>query len=65
MVEQCVRCRVVEQFHDVDFSRVDAFGDIAGDEQLCLVWCASCQAYEWTWLDRELVFALYAEPEAA
>jgi uncharacterized protein YuzB (UPF0349 family) len=36
-------------------SEIDDCDVIDGDEQLCLVFCDTCQRYEWHWLPRDLV----------
>lgn len=37
--------------HDLDLNEVDEMDEISGDEQLKSVWCRTCRAYEWHWIE--------------
>lgn len=36
--------------HLLDVSQIDERDEIDGDEQYCLVWCNTHQAWEWHWI---------------
>jgi len=41
--------------HQLDYGQIDELDEISGDEQLVLIWCDSHQAWEWHWIDRNLM----------
>jgi len=53
----CKRCKAKlkkseSQECDFDYSDIDEYDEISGDEQLCSVWCKTHRKYEQTWVDR-------------
>jgi hypothetical protein len=41
-----------ETKHDLDFSDIDDYDEISGEEQLTLIWCILHKQYEWHWLPK-------------
>ena len=41
--------------HEVDPSQVDQLDEIDGDEQQAMVWCETHEAWEWHWIDRDML----------
>jgi hypothetical protein len=36
-----------EQRHELDYSDIDDYDEISGDEQLTFIWCNTHKQYEW------------------
>lgn len=40
------------KIHVLDLALIDAYHDIDGDDVCALLWCHSCQRYEWHYIPR-------------
>lgn len=40
----------MEKEHVLDYSDIDDYDEISGEEQLTLIWCNTHKQYEWHWL---------------